>query len=85
MALKIDAKFERKLTKAFKNDIKNLENFQWLKNSDLNLKSKMTKYIKINQIKIQNNQSNAMQYGANTLFFLGNNKSFSNALQNRCS
>ena len=43
MALKIDAKFERKLTKAFKNDIKNLENFQWLKNSDLNLKSKMTK------------------------------------------
>ena len=27
MALKIDAKFQRKLTCAFKNDMKNLENF----------------------------------------------------------
>ena len=29
MALKIDAKFEGKLTCAFKNDMKNLVNFHW--------------------------------------------------------
>ena len=30
MALKIDAKFEGKLTCAFKNDKRNLANFYWL-------------------------------------------------------
>ena len=34
MALKIDAKFEGKLTCAFKNDMKNLADFHRLKNSD---------------------------------------------------
>ena len=34
MALKIDAKFEGKLTCDFKNDMKNLANFHRLKNSD---------------------------------------------------
>ena len=34
MALKIDTKFEGKLTRAFKNDMKNLRNFHRLKNSD---------------------------------------------------
>ena len=29
MALNIDAKFERKLTCAFKNDMRNLANFHW--------------------------------------------------------
>ena len=35
MVLKIDAKFEGKLTCAFKNEMKNLENFHRLKNNDL--------------------------------------------------
>ena len=41
MALKIDAKFEGKLTCAFKNDMRNLVNFHRLKNSDFMLESKM--------------------------------------------
>ena len=41
MALKIDAKFEGKLTCAFKNNKKNLANFYRLKNSDFILESKM--------------------------------------------
>ena len=41
MALKIDAKFEGKLTCAFKNDMRNLVNFHMLKNSDFVLESKM--------------------------------------------
>ena len=41
MALKIDAKFERKLTCTFKNDMKNLTNFHKLKNSNFILESKM--------------------------------------------
>ena len=42
MVLKIHAKFEEKLTCAFQNDMRNLENFYRLKNSDFILKSKMT-------------------------------------------
>ena len=41
MALKIDAKFKRKLTCAFKNETRNLANFHRLKNSDFILESKM--------------------------------------------
>ena len=41
MALRIDAKFEGKLTCTFKNDMKNLANFHKLKNSDFSLESKM--------------------------------------------
>ena len=41
MALRIDAKFEGKLTCAFKNDMNNLANFHCLKNSDFILESKM--------------------------------------------
>ena len=41
MALKIDAKFEGKLTCAFKNDMRILANFHRLKNSDFILESKM--------------------------------------------
>ena len=39
--LKIDAKFESKLTWAFKNDMANLANFHRLKNSDFISESKM--------------------------------------------
>ena len=39
MAMKIDAKFEGKLTCAFKNNTRNLANFQRLKNSDYILDS----------------------------------------------
>ena len=48
MALKIDAKFEGKLTCAFQNNMKNFESFHWLKNSDFILESKM---VKLNQNK----------------------------------
>ena len=41
MALKIDVKFEEKLTCAFKNDMRNLANFRRLKNSDFISESKM--------------------------------------------
>ena len=41
MALKIDAKFEGKLTCAFKNYMRNLANFHRLKNTDFILESKM--------------------------------------------
>ena len=41
MVLKIDVKFERKLTRVFKNDMKNLANFHRLENSDFILESKM--------------------------------------------
>ena len=41
MALKIDARFEEKLTCTFQNDMRNLASFHRLKNSDLILESKM--------------------------------------------
>ena len=41
MRLKIDAKFEKELTCAFQNDMRNLENFHRLKNSDFILETKM--------------------------------------------
>ena len=47
MALKIDAKCERKPSCAFEIDIRNLANFDKLKNSDFILESKM----KLNQNK----------------------------------
>ena len=43
MALKIDTKFEGKLTCAFKNGMKNLGNFCRLKSSDFILERKMAK------------------------------------------
>ena len=41
MALKIETKFEGKLTSASHNDLRNLANFHRLKNSDFILESKM--------------------------------------------
>ena len=41
MALTIDQKFEGKLTRAFKNEMRHLANFHRLKNSDFILESKM--------------------------------------------
>ena len=58
MALKIDAKFERKVTCAFQNNMRNLANFHRLKNSDFILESKMADLIKI---KIPSNYINHMQ------------------------
>ena len=46
MALKIEAKFEGKLSCAFQNDMKNLANFHRLKNSDFILESKMAELNK---------------------------------------
>ena len=50
-------KTPKKLTSAFKNVMKNLANFQKLKNSDFVLESKMSV-----KIKIKNNQIDQMQY-----------------------
>ena len=41
MALKIGAKFEGKLTCAFKNEMRNLANFHRLNNSDFMLEGKI--------------------------------------------
>ena len=46
MELKIDTKFEGKLTCAFKNDMKNLANFHMLKNSNFILESRMAELNK---------------------------------------
>ena len=46
MELKIDAKFEGKLTCAFQNDMRNLANFHRLKNSNFILESKV---VELNQ------------------------------------
>ena len=46
MALKIEVKFEGKLTCAFKNDMRNLSNFHSLKNSDFILESKVAELNK---------------------------------------
>ena len=51
MALKVDSKFKGKLACTFTIDVKNLENFRRLKNSDFILESKMAELIKI---KIEN-------------------------------
>ena len=48
MTLKSDTKFEEKLTCVLENDMRNLANFHWLKNSDFILESKMAE---LNQIK----------------------------------
>ena len=50
MAPNIDAKFNGKLTCAIKNDMRNLENFHRLKNSNFILESKMAE---LNQNKNQ--------------------------------
>ena len=67
MALKIDAKFEGKLTCDLENDMRNLANFHMLKNCDFILESKMAE---LNQNKIQSSQIDQMQCG--NLFYLGN-------------
>ena len=46
MSMRSDAKFEGKVTCAFKNDMRNLANVHRLKNSDFILESKM---MKLNQ------------------------------------
>ena len=46
MSMRSDAKFEEKVTCAFKNDMRNLANVHRLKNSDFILESKM---MKLNQ------------------------------------
>ena len=50
MTLKIDAKFEGKLTCSSKKDMKNLSNFHRLKNSDFILESKIVELNRNNQI-----------------------------------
>ena len=60
MMLKIDTKFEGKLTCAFKNDMRNLANFHRMKNSDFILKGKMAE-VNQEKKKVQNNHIDQMQ------------------------
>ena len=57
--LKIDARFEGKLTSAFKNDRKNLENFHGLKYSDFILECKMAE-LNQNKYSIQPDRPDAV-------------------------
>ena len=59
IALKIDAKFEGKLTCTFKNDGRNLANFHKLRNSDLILEGKMAE-LNQNKISKQTDQPDAV-------------------------
>ena len=51
MALKINAKFEGKLTCAFQNELRNLANFHRLKSRDFILERKMTELNQNNNSK----------------------------------
>ena len=64
MVLKIDAKFEGKLTCAFQNGMRNLENFHRLKNSDFILERKMAE---LNQNK--NSKQLDRLYAVKKLYF----------------
>ena len=70
MALKIDARFERKLICAFKNDMKNLANFRLQANSNFISESKMTA-LNQNKKKIK---TRSTRCSAKTLFYPGNNE-----------
>ena len=54
MSMRSDAKFEEKVTCAFKNDMRNLANVHRLKNSDFVLESKMMKLNQNNNSKQSN-------------------------------
>ena len=60
MALKIDAKFEGKLTCAFKNGMRNLANFHSLKNSDFIIEKNMAE-LSQNKFSKQPDRTDAMQ------------------------
>ena len=68
MALTINAKFERKLSCAFKNDMKNLANFYRWKNSDFTLESKMAELSKNNNSYIT---TSSTRCSVKTLFYIG--------------
>ena len=59
MALEIDAKFEGKMTSAFKSDMKYLANFYRLENRDSILESKMSE-LNQNQNSKQSDQPDAV-------------------------
>ena len=68
MALTINAKFERKLSCAFKNDMKNLANFYRWKNSDFTLERKMAELSKNNNSYIT---TSSTRCSVKTLFYIG--------------
>ena len=84
MALKIDAKFEGKLTCALRND-RNMKIFHRLKNSDFILEIKMAKS------KWKFKRTRSTRCSEKTLFYLGAKgiaqltKPFTHILQDRCS
>ena len=69
MALKNDAKFEGKLTCAFKNDMNNLVYSHRLKNSDFILESKI---VELNQNKSSYITTRSTRCSVKTLFYIGN-------------
>ena len=66
--LKIDGKFEEKLTCAFQNDMRDLANFHRLKNTDFILEIKMAN---LRQNK-NSTRSRSARCSEKTLFYLGN-------------
>ena len=84
--LKIDAKFEGKLTCASKNNMRISANSHRLKISDFVLESKIAE-LNQNKFSKQPDRPNSMK----TLFYLGNKwigqltKLFTHVLHNRCS
>ena len=59
ITLKIDAKFEGKLTSAFKNDVRDLASFHRLKNSDFVPETKMAE-LNQNKTSKQSNRPDAV-------------------------
>ena len=88
MALNIGAKFEGKVTFAFKSDMKNLAYFKRLKNSNFILENKM---VELNQNKNSHITTRSTRCSVKTLFYFGNKwlsqltKLFTHVLQNRRS
>ena len=68
MSLKIRVKFQGKLTCAFKKDMRNLENFHSLKDSNFILERKMAELNKNKKLKA----TRSTRCSIKTLFYLGN-------------
>ena len=80
MKLKIDAKFEGKMTCAFQNDLRNLANFHKLKNSDYILEAKMAE-LNQNKNSKQPDRPDSTEINSTELLFLRYKKIFKKALK----
>ena len=72
MTLKSDAKFQENLTWGLKNDMRSLENFRRLKNSDFILESKMAELNQNKSLKQLDRCSVKARCSVKTLSYLRN-------------